>query len=849
MSKWIQKDLLEVVGMSTNVVDPGMKYAQKLLNIHTHQTPGSLTLRPGYGKKYAAPSDNTLEISDYLYFDTFFDRGLDENGKEITCEIVKGTVNALASGGTTIVPDTVKGLWFFCTPQIDGTSWAKGWDWINKTIITEITSVDTTYKNYLVMYGNADHGLADGDLVGWTIYNKTKREYAKIITGAIDGEGFGITHTLYNNSWEDEDVLIISKFWIDLEYQTELYNNLEKEEISIHKINNDLRIGFGGKANRPGLALGFRDTYFNLSLMDYTNLHSSIDSEAIEAFSHLRGLMIDTTFMRANGIYGIKLEERSDGDLAAGTYYFRLSATTDFYQEQLVYENSIVIPANKNINVIPYIRLGLENPRITKLTLYKSSDNLTFYKVKEYPVKTNDYKNVSWKIDEDGLYTLLDADLATAEEEQEIHPELHVDSSGDNAANPDHSTNSRSIGDWVKYFYTFITYDIPPTQTEYYLKVFSNGPINTDSGAMFPISQLKKNTKYNISLKLYQDIVAGDNLDYELFFCGDSLSKSNAKTTIISLTARNTIETFTDIEVEIGNLDEDPKYFVISKYGPKVFMFDSLSIKEKSVKVIDSSVTDGAEMLTAFGYTPDYNIVKGWDQALQLNGRIYYLNPYTSQRYENFILVSHIHSSGAYMWDIANFSNYRELTKVDTGKALGMAILPTTEIIIFKTISVEFLSDDGLTGILREPIRNIGCVSRNSIAVFSSFVIWAGMDDIYIYSSNGGIRGILEKSIRDLYLSYGHKEKIFGARDRFETYRLRLHDETSKLEYVFFKAPIESMNILDVIQEKKYLFAKIYNEDSEGRLNFINNGIIYQFSFAGGGGYGQSYGSKYGERL
>ena len=73
MPKWIEQDLLEVAGMSTNPINPGQKFAQRILNAHVHERPGALVIRPGYDLKYSAPLDPTITDDEFLNFETFFD--------------------------------------------------------------------------------------------------------------------------------------------------------------------------------------------------------------------------------------------------------------------------------------------------------------------------------------------------------------------------------------------------------------------------------------------------------------------------------------------------------------------------------------------------------------------------------------------------------------------------------------------------------------------------------------------------------------------------------------------------------------------------------------------------------
>ena len=224
--------------------------------------------------KHSAPSDSTITEDEFLNFDMFYDRQADPDGGEITCLIQKGKVVGLDNGGTPIVPDTMIGFWFWCIPFWTGVTWDESYRWVNKTIITKITTgSDATYPNMIKIFGGVDHGLGDDSLTRWTIYNKTKEEFAEVITCVGEVNNLRLVHTLYNSNWDVDDVLIISKYWLDIDYQTGLHNTVTRDDIVFHNILNDLRIGFGGRSNRPGIAIGYRHTFLQLEGVDFPAIH------------------------------------------------------------------------------------------------------------------------------------------------------------------------------------------------------------------------------------------------------------------------------------------------------------------------------------------------------------------------------------------------------------------------------------------------------------------------------------------------------------------------------------------------------------------------------------------------
>jgi hypothetical protein len=1137
---WKEIDMLEVRSMATNPFNPGREYGQRILNVHPHERPGGLVLRPGYTIKYQKPTHPTITDSTYPNFGIFFDREADADGQEVTCLIQKGTLNALDDGGTPIVSDTMNGFWFWCRPDWKINVWDDGWDWVNKTFITKITTAtDSTYKSMIKIFGNElDHGIYDGDLVGWTIFNKTKNQTARIITNIDEGSDvIRINHTLYNSDWEVDDVVIISRAWLDADYQTTLYNTVQVEDIVFHNVNNDLRIGFGGQESRPGLAIGYRQNYLQLVEFDFPNLHPDIDTDALQEFCETNDLILDTSYLEKDS-YGIEIDNSGDGSLDAGFYYFRLTGRQDLYTEQLLAEDFVQVEDNGSVSVRPFMYLGIDNPRITSFKLYYSTDNITFYKITEYTVKDTAYNSITWKVDQFSRYIALETNSLV---------ELHTES---NAASIDNEANT--VGSWVEIlgFGDVTTKSVGANSSSYslYFEEYTAGTFSSTDriGMRYPVTGIKKGNLYDITFyakaqipykKLYvwfagsslstvgrtQEVVeviksdfaqytvsllADDVIEDIAYLCitvapehgtdwyvadGDGVKLSQDEGATWNLIAGGTPEnkdyvilgdrliTFTAFQLyasfnngdnwnllgtvtpfmtaikvideniyvgcsggevykstdkgatltqltsdvsggssyQITDLAQDDTYLYASTIGGGVyrsdddgatwtqvvsgltdvncyklyadlandkvlvasvntgavgvfvtsnngsawtdvtntvtgafpsnfvddgtyiflctydqtatatcgvwrtsdhgsnwtdiaaansltedkgynfpyqlddtlyfgsddgtdgsklyktntagitsidevtayastvsddeypnffadentFWIDEVSIKEFNVSIFNDTADATTEMSLELGYTPTFDIVKGWDQALALRGRIYYLNPFVDKRYENFLIVSHIHSDGAYMWDIGSFSNFRELERFDSGVAVGMAILPTTEIIILKDKAVEVLSDDGLVGILREPIVGVSCVARNSIVDLGGIIIWGGVEDVYTYTPTKGVTPILEMTIRDIYLALENKGSMFGIRDRYNTYRLRAADETNKTEFLFNK-------IFDVIEEKKYLYPEIYREDSGQVLNFLNQGNIYGILHGIDNiGYGKLYAGDYGQRL
>lgn len=1103
MSRWIPIQFGDVSnGMSTNPTNPGQKTAKRILNLQNHIKPGALVLRPGYESLYSKPEclildnlgDPVILDMGFVNFDLFFDRQAVTDGKEITCLIQKAKVH-----GLTDIEETQDMLCFWVRPYWDGLAWVDEWQWLNKTIITKIvTGSDATYPNMIIVAGNASNGLTDNSLNRFTIYNKTKNEYANVITSKISGGNVRICHTLYNNQWATNDVVIISNYWLGVDYTDELFS-VDWKEITFHKILNDLRIGFGGEVNRPGLMVGYRKKYSQIRKIDFPSIHADILEEGvIENFSKIDEIVLDTHILNKSS-YGVILNPLPGGNLEAKPYTIRLTGILDTFEEQLIAESTITLDGTQSLEILPYIIAGTENPRLTGFGTYFSSDGITFYKVSKYNFKEDIYAAGEWKIDTQGRIILIGTSEPTIIQEFELHAENNAASSAD----------IDSTGSW-NVWNSGVVGSSPVAVDSYALKYTRENLSELDpearAGIIFPLSNVIKGKNYSVSVylkstndKLHFFFLGGSlqvltrtqtgiavtkefvKYDFEVFAdllseapiyfaialspvwniflpaaggevyrssdgltwalansglpVGDfgyeilnlgqtqlaarrnpgggdiyrsinagntwsivsgpfnivSLSMLNGKIYAgsaqgaiyrsddngVSFTLVNSIEitflilSFASIgdsifagtsyggvyrslnnganwtAVNIGITDlgitalcvngsylfagtysggifrssnngdtwmavntglEDPHISSIIKkdsylfasqydaapepmrkgifrssnngdtwmavntgigitdlnirdlyvYGNNIlggasngkifkstdngdnwtemagfptfyttfakngefngFSADKLSIKVKSNSLVNT-LTATTEMKAELGYTPTHNLVRGWDQALSLRGRTYYLNPYIEKRHENFVLVSHIHSNGSYMYDIASFSNFRELEKFDSNEAIGIALLPTMELLILKDSSITTIDPD--TGAAREPIFGVSCISRNSIVNMNGIIFWCGGEDIYVLNIGKGFHTepLLKNTIRDLYLALSDKSSIQCVRDKHNTYRLRTYKPELKTEYVL------SEN--GWVEEKKWHFPEIYRAGFRNKLYFLSLGNIY----------------------
>jgi len=800
---WKSIDLLDIKGgMATNPVDPGNKFAKRLLNVYPHEKPGALVLRKGYAPKYMPPADDTITSSEYLNFGVFFDRQADPNGKEIICLIQKGIVNALKDEhGEVITPETMQGFWFWSRPYWDGVQWLNNWQWVNRTIITKITETDDGYSTHFKIFGSAQHQIFDDTLIGWTVYNLTQGQLSKIITNKIESTSTWINIALVNSDWDTGDVLIISRCWLDIEAHLEFYNNVKKEDIVFHRINNDLRIGFGGKENRPGLMFGYRKSFRLIDKIDFTNPHINLlENDAILNYSKTDGMILEPHILGDQ--YGIQII-KSGGTLTAAKYYFRLTGIIDGYQEQYIADANVEVNGSENITIRPYIQSGYESRRVTKLRVYAGTDNITFYKLSEYIISQDTWEQPNLVLEDDGRL------FAPAVKFQDAG-EYHTNSNAMSLTN-----ESDSAGLWLNLEYgnaglesvsDFIFAGgmvVTPQDGSYLLRWYLKPPKTGILTIISPhISYAVR--KLNIQFKIIAQYAA--TIRISTYNSSDYVDVDVPR----QIWAQVDVDLTVDQRILITTVGDQP---VLQAFG-----LDKMTITNPEV----NEIIYGADMSLELGYEPTKNLVKGWDQAIISRGRAYYLNPYVEKRYENFLLVSHIHSNNSFMWDIASFGNFRELDKKDSNKAIAIELLPNNEILILKDSSITTLADDGLIGITREPVYGIDCISRGSVVNINGLVFWCGKEEIYILNIGRSLipEPMLKNTIRDLYLAITDKDKIFGTRNRFNTFRIRVNDSQQKAEYLLTED--------GWVEERKWHYPEIYRGGYSNKLYFLNNGSIYE---------------------
>ncbi|MGD8777744.1 MAG: hypothetical protein PVH88_02150 [Ignavibacteria bacterium] len=783
-------------GTVSNKNTEGVNGSKRILNFEIHKKPGVLTLRPKYMLKYEAPSINDEVLFDrikdleYITFENFADKSIENQEMEVTCEIQKGEITALDGSG---IEDTIPTLLFWIRPYFRGY-WIDGWEWLNKIVITKtVSEPDETYKSKIDIYGEL------GDIRQWTVYNKTKGNISQVIDyKEAEGGNTTIHHTLFNNNWEDGDIIYLFKNYFSSDFMN--YNFIADEyEINFHTVVNDLRISFGSEKYRLAAGIGYRNKYFKVKGFGFS-VHPDIDNEeTLTNFSNISRIIFDPyTLYPGTGEYGLKLVKLSNGNLPAGDYQFKLIGVIDSSNKLLLAENKITVSGSYNIAVYPYARLGNHNKRITDLEVYFSSDGKAFYLFNNYNISETEFSPTDYIINEDGQLILESVDSI----------ELYTN---EDAASKDSETDS--VGLWKIWRGTFLPGTVESVNDGYessYSIKYTNRTIlpYETTGIQHEVYDVKELTDYTITFDAKSDIYR----TLELFFLGNSYFYVGQPKVVVDVK-----NIWTNIQITLTTpkfTSEIYKYLVIianDLTSDSTFQIDNMSIKEKSNSILTDDTAAEESIKSRLGYTPTKNIVSSWDQALILNGKTFLVNPVIDEeRFINYIFRSHI-SSDSVMYDVITSQNRINLEKFDGDFLVGVFKTNEKDLAILKNNSVTIIDPE--TGYERLSDKTIGCISKASIQ--NNF--WCDKQDAFGII-NGTITNLTEDTIRDKLNNSEEKEKIYSVIDRYGTYRIRLYDINT--EWIYTK--------LGWIEQSKDIFPKIYRE-GVGRIVWFmdEEGNIY----------------------
>ena len=391
----IETKFMDFKGLERNSNQPDRKSNLiKCKNMVTHYKPGSLSLREGYELRYSAPMDTTydrLSNREFVSFDNFFERTAGK-GTEVTVLVEKSTVTAPTISGSKITTYNFNSINLWIRPFWNGSYWKDEWQWLNENWITKITvAADATYKNKFEFEGDF------GNLKTFSVINitKDKTDALAILKTKKNGTNTTFWVDTWDPNWNIDDEIVIMRNYIPIKYLIANYDVLRKE-ISFHRIFSKMRIGFGGKEKRIGIAIEYANR--TLQLSDY--IYNAVDPDILSTeytFATINkvvagtySLFGETSVLESKNDFDVQVDTAS-GNYAAGTYYVRLTGVLNGTDEILIAEKTIITTSSKKFLIKPILKTGSLSRRLTSAKTYFSENGDDYYLVKEYVLRSEEH--------------------------------------------------------------------------------------------------------------------------------------------------------------------------------------------------------------------------------------------------------------------------------------------------------------------------------------------------------------------------------------------------------------------------------------------------------------------------
>lgn len=809
---------------------------KRVTNMDTHNKPGTLTLRPGYEKRYDPPNDDTLlriENNEFISFDNFFEKtaGI---GTEVTVEVSKSEIVSPTVNGSKITDYKFNAVNIFIRPHWNGSHWLNTWQWLNETWISKITSApDATYKNKIKISGFF------GNFATFTIINVTKdsTNASAILRSEQDGSNTVVWIDLWGSDWEVDDEVVIMRNYIPIKYLIENYKVLRKE-ISFHRIFSRMRIGFGGKQGRIGLAIEYSNRTIQMAdyrydavdplLLDKEFVFATINKVVVEPYTLFGETAVDIS---AND-YSLHID-RASGNFDEGTYYARLTGMLNGTDEILIAEVEFTSPGTEKFLIKPLVKVGSLSRRLTQLKTYFSENGDDYYLVEEFVLQQNGnlIESGDWEISDDGYFIFKVASSST---------DLHTEDNAMSAA------DINAVGNWTS---------VSPGQYPLDSVAASNFALELESlvtgvsnmRMIYPLNLFEKvpnkGKAYTIELDMKGSIAGA----CEIVIIGNIAGVwSTATLNVVPVGTGFTTETF---EVTIPTTFDDLSAAFISiwfyRFGEPIttgdkFTIESFTFTENDTQFRDTADELGTQMLTELGYQATFNLVRDWMDAVVINGITWLAGTYIEKRRANLIFGSHISGLTANMHDVIPAQKFLDVDEYKGEVVVGIAVLSNDSMIAIKDGAVIIL--DPNTGQTFETAIGFGGTNKNSILVIRSTVYWGSQDDIMTMSASTGYiaKEASDRYVRGIYQSIPDKTNAHAVLDKYGAYRIALTDDKEGIEY-----PELLLTNRGWLDQVRYHHPQVYRNGLAGRVWFMNDGTIYAFPFdeAAFVGYADVYGN------
>jgi hypothetical protein len=811
-------------------------------NLESHVKPGILTLRPTYQLNYPFPVDslNRISAGKFISFDNYYDKTF---GVEVTVLIQSAQIVS------TIVGYNFNSVNVWIRPYYNGVMWIDAWQWLNECYITQLaTAPDATYLNKMDIQGYI------GDLTQWTVINVTKDSTipAAVLLSAQNGTNTTIYTSNYLNNWAINDVIVLMRNYIPLKYLP-VMNAVDQREISFNRQPSKMRIGFGGKEGRVALGVEYVNRTLQLSNYSFTNIAPALVGKE-SSYANINKVIVQPyiQFNENNRDFLVTLNNVGSGSYAPGTYYFRVTAVLDGFNEVLVSQKSIICGTDNNkFQILIEVLAGSLSRRLSDINVYSSSDGLSYYFW-----KTLNFSQIGNSLSQ-SIILENSGYLYINEAAQNMYTESSAVSPSD----------ANSLGSWFAALDPFghatvlsvvagtspDVYAIDAIPSHAFLAISMSLPL---TAILAP--QIVMNVQYKFEANVFATKLSN------FFFSLDVVYPDNTKTTIkdgftipilTTDAAYSDLITFTQQDIDNLNsyLAQAGTYAVISvtvfpqsgSYANTDYMqLGKFQLQQVLLPSLDTTTLQGSLDTAQMGYIPTMNLVKDWAHALVLSGRTYAAAGYVDQSYDSLVFFSPIAGSGASEYDVLPETNFLDSDQDSfRGESIiAISILLNLQLIVFTEGGAVVI--DPNSGETTEVARGFGIMAKDSLQKIRDTLIWGSTEDICKIAASTGYEATIVSadSIRDIYNSMADKTYLVSCIDRFGTYRMILQPVDSAQELLLTeKGWLDQDREHHPVVIRNGFLGNVWFMDSIGNIYSIPQNIQEQI------GYGDLYSSSYKE--
>ena len=483
------------------------------------------------------------------------------------------------------------------------------------------------------------------------------------------------------------------------------------------------------------------------------------------AYTH-NALKYDSASPSYPTTWNLEFEATEAGDLATGTYYYKVTPVFDGNQEAQLEDQFIKKAVTGNDDAIKFsLKVDTDdyNPRITGANVYRhfSADDtlVPVYRL----VKSINLATKSNSTDKEsgnstsrignfvyfpsgGITSAVATAFAWADSES--NPQVSITIGGvETVIKTDSSTDSNFFTDTIIYLGQNIGAGHTGWDASLSLGASrqASGGEQTNNFSLTPKGYYGRNVVYDTRTTNNWNFGIGEKNGWVQKIGSQFLTVTNSLGRAIQL---NSDSTSLGSSITIGELTNG-------------YYFESLGSNEYKINIVDSGLTnDRVHPLATTKNKVNY------EHGAFVNGRFFAgnvtLDPQgEAEKHEDFLIFSSINAP-----DILPVSNFIQLKDSQGGVIKAMRSL-NDNLIIFMEKGVFQLyapSANPTNYSLRESDVNVGCVASNSIVDAGQYLFFAGTDNIYMTGANMSSVPV-STAVKDVYTSSSNLDKTIGIYD------------------------------------------------------------------------------------